>query len=840
MATGRQSTLEVIFAGKDEVSPTIGVITDNIKDFGGVIGNIGSAFGTILKGVAALDVALVSAAAGIIKLQGEFESNTNKIQASIGATAERAQELSDIAQKVWAEGFGASAEEAAKAVALVEQKFKDFDLDETAIQESVKKAFAFEETFGTDTEEVLKSVATLIREFDIPETQAFDFIAKGFQEGLNSADDFLETINEYSVQFSNSGAQADQFFSIIKTGFQEGVLGTDKAADAFKEFTIKMGEYADDTSASYKALQKLDLVPEKLAKMEKIDAFQMILNELSKITDASERARLGAELIGTQFEDLGSAALSINTAAVSMEDLEGASKKALDAVKSLQKDFTAVWRTLAVSLARIDLFEGVTDGLGKFLKKVQKAIPEAFEKVDFSGLEESINELMGVFSEDFFGEIDLTTPEGLADAIQLIVDSISGVIDVTKGFAKALSPVWDAITRGISSLKENDKELAKTIEGFVKFATEVGKAGAAFVRVMTETQVAGTEANRIFNIVSDGIKVWYFTMRTAMSGAATYIFAVGEALAKLVSFGADILGFEKSAKEIDEFSQSLSNMKEAAAEVTAENFEQTVSSFKSAVSGIDGTKATVGVEIEVDDSGIDIADQKTADFIKEFSTVATVPLEVDTEKATGDIQEFKKDTEKDPTKVKTEADKQSLANTEKDIKRSIPDSKTMKIEADLEKARIQADAKKIDSMLDFKAKVNVAEIEAAAEKFKALSETIQTGFESTGEVITSSLDALMGITDTTAVDVAKRWAIEEQLRLENEYRQKQIELQERSLELEERKQMLKQEWFESGEAMIQVTVDERFEPALSMIFDQMLRFTQIKATEDGVEGLIGL
>jgi phage-related minor tail protein len=834
----RQSTLEVIFAGTDEVSPTIGKITSEIGDFGSVVSGIGSVFADVIKGVAALDIALAGAAAGIVKLQDEFSSNTKKIQASIGTTAERAEELGEIAQEVWADAFGASSEEAAKAVALVEQKFKDFQLDDTAIKESVKEAFAFEEIFGANFDEVIKSAGVLMREFDLPETDAFDFIAKGFQDGLNSADDFLETINEYSTQFTNSGATADQFFSIIKTGFEEGVLGTDKAADAFKEFTIKMAEYSDDTSASYKALQELDLVPEELSKLSKVEAFQVILNELNKVTDASERARLGAELIGTQYEDLGSKAKEIDIASVSMKDLEGASKKALEAVQSLSKNMTAVWRSIAVELTKIDLFKGASKSVEKFLSKVQKAIPKAFEQIDFSGLEQSIEELMGLFGEDFFGELDLTTPEGLAEVFQYIVDGISSLVDVTRSFASALAPVWKEITAGIGRLSENDKALAESVQGFIKLGVEVGKWGAAFVRVLIETQEAGTEANRVFNIVVDGIKTWYYAMRTAMSGAATYIFAVGEALAKLVAFGADILGFDKSAEDIEAFSDSLRNMKNAASEVTAENFEQTVSSFKSAVSGLDGTSATVEVGVEIDDS--EIADLKTEEFIKEFSTTAIVEIDANTESAAESVREFKTEAAKDPAEIKTEADKTSLVATGKEIKKSIPDSKTMKIEADLEKAKIQADAKKIDAMLDFKAKVNVAEIEAAAEKFKSLSGTIQTGFESTGEVITSSLDALSQATGTTAEETRARWQIEELLVKENEYRQKQVDLQREQFELYKKEREAKMDALVDGEALIKVTMDSRFDPALEMLARQFIQFVQIEATQEGLENLIGL
>ena len=50
----------------------------------------------------------------------------------------------------------------------------------------------------------------------------------------------------------------------------------------------------------------------------------------------------------------------------------------------------------------------------------------------------------------------------------------------------------------------------------------------------------------------------------------------------------------------------------------------------------------------------------------------------------------------------------------------------------------------------------------------------------------------------------------------------------------------KQRRLEKGEALINVTMDGRFEPALELMARTFLEYAQIQATEEGREFLIGI
>lgn len=136
-----------------------------------------------------------------------------------------------------------------------------------------------------------------------------------------------------------------------------------------------------------------------------------------------------------------------------------------------------------------DLFQGVADQL-----------PHAFEGIDWTGLTASIDDLVatatGIF-RDLFGDIDLTSVDGLRRAIQGVIDTITSLNRLVDGIVQEFSPFAQAIGEAIRQFNALDDAakidfgralgIAKAINDLKEFGLAlvlIGKAGASAADVV--------------------------------------------------------------------------------------------------------------------------------------------------------------------------------------------------------------------------------------------------------------------------------------------------------------------------------------------------------------------
>ena len=329
--------IAIQIAARDQASGPIGKITQSLtglKDRG--LSGLQTAGKVALTGLAT-GVGLVATGLGLIGtaafgVSNDVQTATGEIQSALNTTTEEASNLAGIARDVWGNNFSGSISEAAGAVGLVRKQLGDLSNNE--MQDATENAFRLSDAYGVDVPEGIDAAKTLMEQFGLTSDQAFDFIASGFQRGLDRSGDFLDTIGEYSVQFAEGGATAAGFFNMLESGMQGGVLGTDKVADAFKEFRVRIQDGSNTTRDALEAIGlDADLIAERMAdgSMTANGAFQLVLGTLRGIDDQNLLMQAGVGLLGTQFEDLGTAGvLAIDSIGTSMLDMEGA----IDAVDS--------------------------------------------------------------------------------------------------------------------------------------------------------------------------------------------------------------------------------------------------------------------------------------------------------------------------------------------------------------------------------------------------------------------------------------------------------------------------------------------------------------------------
>ena len=449
----------------------------------------GAVVGAAMAGAAAV----VGIGAAAFSVSQELDTATKKMQSALGLTADEAERLGDVAVGVFKNNFAGSVTEAAEAVGLVKQQLGDL-VDEGDLQGITENAFRLKDAFGVDVAESVSAAQTLMENFGISSDEAFDLVTAGYQKGLDRSGDFLDTINEYSTQFANGGADATEFFNLLDSGLQGGALGTDKAADAFKEFRIRLVDGSDTTAKALEAIGfNVDDIMAGLAdgSITTAKVFDDLIGELGGIEDPILRSSIGVGLLGTQFEDLGDAAVlglgmtthafaNVEGAALSLDTqyntlgaaFEGYKRQFLvaimpigdallgianDAMPYLQVAFDWMSDKLpgiisgAVDIIRAgvdwitklfsgDLTEGLSDGLGAF-QIVKDWIDENMPLI-----QETIQTVLGAIMAfwDKHGTLIMEIVTRTFDTIMLVVDTVmQSVLGIIRAVMLAINGDWE-------------------------------------------------------------------------------------------------------------------------------------------------------------------------------------------------------------------------------------------------------------------------------------------------------------------------------------------------------------------------------------------------------------
>lgn len=392
------------------------------SNLGGKVAKL--AGGAILGGATLAVGAIVGIGAAAFDTANAIDVATGKAQAQLGFVTADAEQLGETIKNVYANNFGESIEDVGQAVADVSLQMNKWgEMTTEELGAATEKAISFRDAFGIEVNESTQAANTLMEQFGLTSDEAFTFIQAGLQNGLNASGDFLDTIGEYSNQFHEGGADAGEFFSVMMTGLQGGMLGTDKAADAFKEFRVRIQDGSETTRQGLEMLGfSVDDFLEKLAtgQMTEAEAFNEVRKALKRTDDEATLMQAGVALIGTQFEDLGAAAVdAIDLAAVKTEELGAMTSDMNAQYNNLGTIFEGLKRKAAIGLAPIG---------EKLVEVVKKALPL---------VEKLMNGLLGWLSPQV---------EMIADKAGLFIDSlINGEGPKLMTWLESLRPILDTI-----------------------------------------------------------------------------------------------------------------------------------------------------------------------------------------------------------------------------------------------------------------------------------------------------------------------------------------------------------------------------------------------------------
>jgi len=186
--------------------------------------------------------------------------------------------------------------------------------------------------------------------------------------------------------------------------------------------------------------------------------------------------------------------------------------------------------------------------------------------------------------------------------------------------------------------------------------------------------------------------------------------------------------------------------------------------------------------------------------------------------------------------VEVKADQAGIDTTKAAID-ELPSEKELELrlqgDIDIELAEIKNQADIIQTSMEWEAKVEIAEVEAAADTIIAMSGDVSDMFANTGDVITGLASSLA---DLSSYD---RLQIFEYMELEAQNRAELLAIERELAEAQVDYLTARTESLQRGGGLVTIEANN-IEPELQLVLQRILELTQISANEQGLEFLIGV
>jgi tape measure domain-containing protein len=657
-------------------------------------------------------------------------------------------------------------------------------------------------------------------------TQALDATNRAAEKAAQQAAQTAAAEEKWASSSINAAQEQKRLADATKEQ-GDAAEGAEKKADRFIQ-TLKalataaiVKEFLDANSA----IEKLQLGFTSVAGSSEAAAEQM-----AYVRDAADR-------LGIKVEDAGKAYLGL-AAATKGTALEGEGARTI---------FEAVAKQLA-------LLGGSSADVAGALVQVQQGISKGkFELEDLK----SIAERMPGFFDKFADAIGKTTPE----LFSLISAGKVGGAE----FLKFAQQINDGIgTIDVDTFEAKRARFSNAWDGFL---VSVGNAGA-FDLAKTGLDAAGyaaTQAGAAVDAFTGTIRAAY---EAAKNGDTSGVWekirdAINKAGAAGVEFEAKLFGVDLSTAKVNESLAETARLARAASEAMAgdQSDAETARLLRQANAQQDAIKAT---EAALKTLGVE-SKKVNADLIGAFETVAASATATGKEilagfgsalKSAGNLDEinklggvitqayvngrlsadeFSKATVKlgeaqqkiiDPTNKAADAIKKQADEAKK------AEENTAKMKLELEKLASNERIKFIEA----KVSLDIANVQANAEKVIAAFESINTSITSTGDV----LGELFGLFNSLdKLDSSARNTLFAQIDKENTLREKSFELQKQLTEAQIGNLKAQTRNLERGDAIIKID-GAGLQPQLEAFMWEILRAIQVRVNSQGLNLLLGV
>lgn len=574
-----QSVIDLIFNGVDNASGTIKGISGNLGALDQAAQGIAAPFASLADSLLKAEAAVLAlgAAVGILAIR-----ETVKFQDSLYLVDKQLQgsgvALDDAREKIEALGlqYGINANEIAASMAGFLAGGNDFKqsaiLVETALQFMI--AGEIEATKATDiltaslagwripTAEAAagaQKVGDILNKLaDISQSRLLEPIADAFTRVAPAAYTAGLTMEETGaivarlVDVFQSGEIAG---SALSSGLSALSAPTAAATKAIEALGISVRDQNGDLRSSGDILKDLaanwgTLTAAQQAEAaaiifgkEQADKFKVVLGDWAKIQDYLNQTldettgAVGSLARETEakLKLISSAVATANESWRQFLENLGAKITTGGALQDLIKDFGSLGIAFKDVVNQggfdplVELLQSQFGDISNLIESIAKNLPKAFKGLDWSGVTDSLKglqgEVGGVF-EAFFGEIDLTTVEGLKSALQTVIKTFEVLTIAVTGIVSEFKPLaafFGDLIRGFNDLdKSSQLDFGKFL-GAMKLVVDAGTGlGLALIAIgRAGLDMAGT------------IDTAFGVVKVAVNGVQTAYLAVVEDILKV-------------------------------------------------------------------------------------------------------------------------------------------------------------------------------------------------------------------------------------------------------------------------------------------------------------------
>lgn len=930
-----QSVVELIFRGTDEVTQTANKVGKSLQDLNNSVGDITEPFAKLSDKLAIVQAAFI-AVAGVIgglayNESVKFQSSLLDLQKQLDDSEGKARQFADAINEV-ALKYGQNANQVATATA-------DFKAAGFSISDSltlVQSALDLSIAGGVNFDQAVKIINGSLAGFQVANEDAIS-VSKRFSDVINKTADltkssFTELAQGFSdlspvaklagLSFEDTAALLSKVIDVFGSGSEAAnALGSSfvnlrNPTEAMAAQMIDLGVKFDSAGKPIGTIKELldTIVPNfiKLTNEQQSSAAATLFGKeqydkmIPVLTAWNDTMKLSAQITK---EAGGSIDKEVNLRLQSAQQIIASTNESFRQLLTSLGDKFEVNTTGVISslgALAIEFKKTIEAGsldplfallnpqlaeLENIFRTVAKNLPDALSGVDFQPLVNSLKALgeqgKAAF-EALFGDIDVSTPDKLAESIQRVVDVISGIVRVTAGELGGLKPFLETINKLTTAFKDATPEAQGFIGTIIGFGSGLNTATGFLDTALLSFIAFGSKVTPELA----ALKAEALLAAAAITGPAGIAVALGVAAGAIAQFlipadkladwswpdwlagyegasagtaAADIAdGFVALKNRVDEWigtSKELENNAPSTIKVTSfdgaiseiARYEQSIRDADKEytdlvnflakpvpVSSWDGILAQLN---KIDEKTKDANDSTkkyigTLEGLPELKLPDNVNVSLAFQEAGKAAGNYSTALAGISTKYEQvgsgtvkatgafAAVSTSAEDNAKKVEKATKEADSFRIK--MEEIASNERIKNIDAIVS----INVAELEAQTKQVEAAFDSINTAINSTGDLIGSLFGNLNN------ADTYTKLQITEQIDLENKRREAVFQLQKQLTQATIEKIQAETRRIERGDALITVEA-AGLEPHLEAIWFQIMKYIRVRVNSDAEQFLLG-
>jgi TP901 family phage tail tape measure protein len=494
--------------------------------------------------------------------------------------------------------------------------------------------------------------------------------------------------------------------------------------------------------------------------------------------------------------------------------------------------------------------------IAETLKTIAKNLPEAMKGLDFSGLISSLQGLGGSLGEAFksiFGEVDLTTVEGLHAVIQRIINALGKLIDVTKGIIDGMEPLFKAMGMAIEGFEGMDKSSASMV-GTILGAAKSVSVLAEYAGVLTGAlAVLGGKAMLDATV---GLVKFGASAVEAIPGIIGFVGSLGMlgslgALGAAAAVGGLTGSLLNQIPAVTSGSQALLGLLDVnkdffgAQTLTKEQmdkvnlaYDQSVKKVNSLGQELKNVPAKTTAQVTMDTMEFDDWKVRFKAGEDKFNLSLKTTIDQPSFKDTADIiqSKFGGGT---MIKITTELDGTSTLESVSKFNAAFPKEMKVDVKPDITQVTIadmKAKSDIIQKSVEWKGKIDIAQIEAGTKTIEAAFKSVNVTIESTGKTLTDLTGTYATLVTAGAYEA---YFVEREVQAESRRRDEAMQMQKTLVDAQVNNMNARTDALKKGQAMI--TIDGKgLQPQLEAFLFEILKAIQVKANSEGAQYLVGI